>query len=309
MQNNNKAIVYGSIAVLSWSTVATSFKIALSHFNYFEMLLIACFSALFVFAIAMTIQKKWKLIKNISQKQWLWFGLIGFLNPVVYYLLLFKAYELLPAQIAQPVNYCWPIILLVLLALFARQSIPKAKYIGMALSLTGVTVISLGSGQVSGHSLSLTGITLTILSACLWATYWIVNRLHHTTDNTVVLFAGFLFGSIYLLIASCFIETHLNSLPGMLSASYIGLFEMGIPFLCFSLAIKKTNNPALINQMCYLAPFISLLFIHLILKEQIYTTTYIGLILIITGIIFNEYLAKSFNKFLFPRNNIFREKT
>ena len=40
-RNNTRAIIYACIAVLSWSTVATAFKIALTHLTHFEMLLIA----------------------------------------------------------------------------------------------------------------------------------------------------------------------------------------------------------------------------------------------------------------------------
>ena len=52
-----------------------------------------------------------------------------------------------------------------------------------------------------------------------------------------------------------------------------------------------TDNPALINQMCYLAPFLSLFFISMILGEPIMPTTYTGLALIIAGIAYNEYFA------------------
>ncbi|MCU6167712.1 DMT family transporter, partial [Enterobacter roggenkampii] len=120
----------------------------------------------------MTILKKWTDLKTLPARQWGWFALVGLLNPVAYYLVLFKSYALLPAQVAQPINYAWPIVLLVLLAIIARQPIPKMKYIGMALSLGGVALISLGSGGISGQSLPITGLLLAFLSAFLWASYW-----------------------------------------------------------------------------------------------------------------------------------------
>jgi drug/metabolite transporter (DMT)-like permease len=67
---------------------------------------------------------------------------------------------------------------------------------------------------------------------------------------------------------------------------------MGIPFICFGLAMRKTNNPALINQLCYLSPFLSLFFVSTILGETIVSSTYIGLTLIVLGIVFNEYFVK-----------------
>ena len=34
------------------------------------------------------------------------------------------------------------------------------------------------------------------------------------------------------------------------------LFEIGIPFVCFGMAIQLTSNATLVNQMCYLSPFV-----------------------------------------------------
>ena len=81
------------------------------------------------------------------------------------------------------------------------------------------------------------------------------------------------------------------SMPALLSGMYIGAFEMGVPFICFGLAIRETDNPALINQMCYLSPFLSLFFISVVLGEPIMPTTIVGLVLIVGGLIYNEYFA------------------
>lgn len=290
MRDNAKATVFAGIAVLSWSTVATAFKIALMHLTHFEMLLIASCTALFIFSLLLTLQKKWSLVASLPSKQWKRFAFIGLLNPVAYYLVLFKAYNLLPAQVAQPINYAWPIVLLILLAMFAHQPIPLKKYIGMFISLGGVVLISLGSGGM-GASVPFFGLLLAALSAFLWATYWMVNNNNKEIDGSVTLFMSFLFGTIYLTIGALVVGVNICTLPGILSGMYVGAFEIGIPFIFFGLAMRKTNNPALINQMCYLSPFISLFLIAVVLGEKIVLTTYIGLLLIVLGIVFNEYLV------------------
>lgn len=293
MKDNTSSVFYACIAVLSWSTVATAFKIALMHLTHFEMLLVASCTSLVIFTLLLTVRKKWKEVAELSGKQWGYFAMLGLLNPVAYYLVLFKAYDLLPAQVAQPVNYIWPIMLLVLLALFAHQPIPAKKYIGMFISLSGVALISIGTGQSEGMNLSVFGLLLAFLSSLLWAMYWMINnKFKDKTDGSVALFMSFLFGTGYLLIGAAVVGVNLHTLPGILSGMYVGGFEMGIPFICFSLAMRKTTNPALINQLCYLSPFLSLFFIALILGEQIVLATYIGLALIVTGIMFNEYLVR-----------------
>lgn len=293
MKDNKKALFLAIAAVLSWSTVATAFKIALTHLTHFEMLWVACATSLVIFSVMLTVQRKWVKIKALSWRMWGYFALLGLLNPVAYYLVLFKSYDLLPAQIAQPVNYMWPVLLVVLLAIFTKQPIPAKKYIGMLISLGGLIVISVGGKQMGSMEIPAVGLGLGIMSAFLWAIYWMVNnRNKDKVDATVACFMSFLFGSVYLSIGALVVGLNLSTVPGILSGIYVGAFEMGIPFICFGIAIRKTSNPTLINQLCYLSPFLSLFFVSTILGEQIVSTTYIGLVLIVTGIVFNEYFVK-----------------
>lgn len=304
MKENNKAIILAVAAVLSWSTVATAFKKSLENLSPYGMLLIASITSLIIFAITITIRRNWKQIISMPNKIWRYFALLGLLNPLTYYLVLFKSYDLLPAQVAQPVNYFWPILLLILLAIFTRQAIPLKKYIGMFISLGGLILISAGGKQSDNMEIPAFGLFLGLMSALLWASYWMINNKNkEKADATTACFMSFLFGSIYLTLGIPFIgvegllaphtsDFSPNIVNGILSGMYVGAFEMGIPFICFGLAMRKTSNPALVNQLCYLSPFLSLFFVSTILGEQIVPTTYIGLMLIVAGIVFNEYFAK-----------------
>ena len=157
----------------------------------------------------------------------------------------------------------------------------------MAISVGGVVCISLGGGGLDG-TVSVGGVLMALLSAVLWASYWMLNnRLSDKADTTVSLFLGFLVGSVVLLIAGVFAGIQIDSTAGLLSGIYIGCFEMGIPFLTFSMALRLTKNPALVNQMCYLSPFLSLFLIAMVLGEKIAPATYVGLALIVAGLVYN----------------------
>lgn len=293
MTANTKSILLAGTAVLSWATVATAFKIALQHLSVFNMLLVATVTATVIYAVMMTIEGKWKKMCGMPLGLTLRTMGLGVLNPVVYYLVLFQAYDMLPAQVAQPVNYAWPIVLLVLLAIFEHEPIPGRKYIGMAISVAGVVCISLGGGGIDG-SVSAGGVLMAALSAILWALYWLLNnRMRGSVDTTVSLFLGFLAGTVVLLLSGIFIGIDVDSAKGLLSGVYIGCFEMGIPFLTFGMALRLTKNPALVNQMCYLSPFLSLFLIAMVLGEKIAPATYTGLVLIVAGLVYNQYFVKN----------------
>ena len=49
--------------------------------------------------------------------------LAALLNPVAYYLILFEAYDRLPAQLAQPINITWTIVLALMAGLILKQPV------------------------------------------------------------------------------------------------------------------------------------------------------------------------------------------
>jgi drug/metabolite transporter (DMT)-like permease len=75
---------------------------------------------------------------------------------------------------------------------------------------------------------------------------------------------------------------------GLLAASYVGLFEMGVTFLLWSAALKSARRVARISNLVYLSPFISLVFIQTILGESIHIATLLGLCLIVPAALFQQ---------------------
>lgn len=295
MKQTSKSYIYIALTIASWSTVATAFKLSLQHYSNYELVLVAAITAVVAFAIVISFQRKWHLLKTITYKDWKTLAITGLLSPVGYYLVLFKAYDLLPAQIASSINYSWPIVLTVLLAIVFKQRIHSLKYLGMIISLGGVSAISFASQSYEGEITGI-GLPLAFLSAFMWAIFWIISRKSDHIDNVLKLLIIFSFGLIYLLIGTLFVDIDLKFEIELMYAAYVGLFEMAIPFIFFGLALKKTDNPALINQLCFLSPFISLFIIKAVLKEEIFVGTIVGLILIVSGILFNEYAVKRISK-------------
>ena len=111
MKSTKKAYLFAGLSVFFWSTVATSFKLALRGYDFIQLIFyISAVSVVLLFSYIVA-QGKLKLIFKQSRKEWLVSMGMGAINPLIYYLVLFKAYSLLPAQIAQPINMIWPIFL------------------------------------------------------------------------------------------------------------------------------------------------------------------------------------------------------
>lgn len=102
MENQSQAYIYAAITIIFWSTVASAFKISLNHINFIQLLLFASLTSAAALLIILVIQNKLTLFKKYKLKDYFYSALLGFLNPFLYYIILFKAYSLLPAQEAQP---------------------------------------------------------------------------------------------------------------------------------------------------------------------------------------------------------------
>ncbi len=148
-----KAFLYALLAVLFWSTSPTAFKLGLRYMDTWQLLTGASLSSTLVLGLLVVIRGKFRTIFSFSVKDFAFSLLMGLLNPLAYYLILFKAYSILPAQVAQPLNMIWPIVLVLLSIPILGQRISWLSMGAMLLSFSGVVLISLDGRQcVTGSS-------------------------------------------------------------------------------------------------------------------------------------------------------------
>lgn len=283
------ALLFGLAAVLLWSTVATAFKITLSEFTPGQMLFVASVVSVLVLSVICALKGTLRQLTSIFLSNPLYFLLLGLINPFAYYLILFKAYDLLPASQAQPLNYSWAITLTLMAAVFLGQKIRKQDWLACALGYLGVLVIATKGDLLALSFESPLGVGLALLSTLLWASYWILNA-KNKADPIIVVLLGFMVSLPFsaTLIWYEGIQWATISIKGWIAVSYVGLFEMGITFVLWLTALKKTSNTAKVSNLIFLSPFISLILLSQILGEIIYPSTIIGLILILSGLIVQQ---------------------
>lgn len=292
MTNKNKSILYALGAVLFWSTVATAFKLTLQGMSNSQMLFYSSLTSvivLFFFAL-----------KNSPKDLKLFFSrhhlknnmVLGLINPFVYYLILFEAYKVLPAQEAQPINLTWPLIISIFSAIFLNQKISARTLIGLVISFIGVVVIATRGNIFTLHFHNIYGVILALSSSFIWASFWILNLLDNR-EESVKLFGSFFFGTIYTGFYIYFFGSFGPiEFKYLLGAVYIGLFEMGITFFLWLKALSLSDDKTKTSTMVYLFPVISLFFIALVLKEKLFASSIIGLVLIVGGILFQQLKNK-----------------
>jgi drug/metabolite transporter (DMT)-like permease len=288
MTKQSRAYIFAGLAIFFWSTVATAFKIGLQYLNFVQFLFFACCTSFAILLTISIINGDLRFLRKLSGKDLAFAALMGFLNPFSYYLVLFKAYELLPAQVAQPLNMVWPIVLVFLSVIVLKQKVSGKSFIALFISFIGVYLISTQGDPTSFTIQDPLGVLLAVGSSLIWSFYWIYN-LKTAYNETFQLTLNFLFASIFITIlmflVSGFQDLHYK---GVLLASYAGGFEMGITFILWLKAMKLTSTNDKISNLVYIAPFISLIFIHFMVGETIYVTSMAGLTFIVLGILIEK---------------------
>ncbi len=288
MVNQRKAYLYALGAVLIWSTVASAFKLSLRTLSPAHLLLYANLISVVLLGSILFCRQELGLALPKNRQEFLHSVGLGILNPFLYYLILFKAFDLLPAQEAQPLNYTWAITLSILAVPLLKQKLSLRDVVAILVSYSGVLVISTRGDLLGLNFTDPIGVALALGSTIVWALYWIFN-VKDSRPPLAGLFMNFLC-ALPLILIYCILFTEMKApdMTGFLGAAYIGCFEMGISFFLWLQALKYTASTARISSLIFISPFISLVLIHFLVGEEILAFTFYGLVLIVVGLILQQ---------------------
>ena len=292
MKDQSRAYLLAILAILFWSTMSSAFKISLRFISPVNLLLYAAFFSIIVLFSILVFQNKLSLLKTLSRRDLLNSALMGFLNPFLYYVVLFEAYSLLRAQEAGTLNYIWPLVLVLLSVPLLKQKIGWMSILAVFVSFFGIIIISTHGNIFALDFSSPLGVLLAVGSAVFWALFWIFN-MRDKREEVSKIFLNIVFGFAYILILVLILgEFALPSPEALLGAFYIGSFEMGITFVLWLRALKLSSDTAKVSNLVYLSPFIALIFIRYAVGEMILLSTVVGLGFIVAGILLQKYSEK-----------------
>lgn len=291
MTRQTKAFLCAGLTVLAWSTVSTAFKLSLEAMTPMQLIFVSMLTSVLFLGVALFCRSPQKILRELralTARQRLDALLLGVML-YCYYALLFMAYARLPAQITQPINNTWALMLALLAAWLLRQKLSSREFLFMLVAYAGVVVIATGGDGKLGP-LNPFGLVCVIASTLLYALYWIVNT-RSGLPQTSGLFLCFL---ISAALAGLTLAVNGEGLPPasvLPPGIYVGLFELGIPFLLWGLALRLTDSVPRISTLPFLVPFLALFWISLILKEPIAPSTIAGLALIVGGTFMQQRAA------------------
>ena len=282
MKNNKVSFAF--VTVFIWATLASTVKLFAGNIPDLELLFLSSVLA-FLFLAAINVKSgKIVKIKEYSLKDIGYMAFLGFLGLFVYSWLYYHAIGLLTSQEACIINYLWPVMIVVFSIMILKEEITVYKIAAMVTSFIGIIILS-GGGEAAASSGRLEGIICCILAAAAYGLFSVLNKKRNYDQNvtmTVIWLTVAVLSLIVGLLTEEWVTVSLNQWAGII---WLGAIVNGLAYLLWARAINESENTALIANLAYLTPFLSVLFSAVLVKERITLRAAVALVFIVGGIL------------------------
>ena len=284
MSDTRKGIVYALLTVGLWSTLGVGLKLAVSSVGSFPATVyVISFSTIAMF-IYLTCVGKTRQIAPIFRKLPWFFVLTGLTGLGVHQVLYLKGYSLLPASQVIIIHYLWPLTMVVLSVVIFRERTTRAAALFVLLGFAGLYVV-ISNGTWLRIDVG-TGVIVTFVGSFCWALFSVLIK-HWEFDIDVGTFLFHVFGLAFLVaLIPVFGFTFQLSLTDVLGLVYLGVFPTAISYVLWNRALRLART-SLCSNIVLLMPVLSLVWIRLILKEDITAHQLIGFAMILGSVFLN----------------------
>lgn len=284
MKQMNKTKYYISLltAVFIWSSAILVTKFALVGMGPLTLSLfriLVAFLVLLPFAL-----KRGFTFQNLFTKNAMIYGIFGYGGNLA---LLSIGMITCSANISSIIHGLLPVFMILFGYTMLKEAITKSKVIGIALSLTGVTLASIGDLS-NGSGTTIFGIILVCISILTWGFYSVFSKKTATGMDSFVL-SEICFGTSFLfvlplaLIEILFTGFVLPDLGTILSTIYLGVMSGAVGIILWNYGLKKVDS-AVAGIYFNLMPVIGLI-IALFAGETITFLQVSGCALVLIGVL------------------------
>ena len=225
-------------------------------------------------------------VRSLTGRDWLQLTGLGLVGIFGYNLFHYMAIDRLPAQEALIINYLWPIMTVLFACVFLRERMTARKVAALALSFLGVVIVTTKGDLLHVQFQSLTGVFFALIAAVAYGLFSVLQKKagYDPTFSTMIYYSiTFLCAGAYLLLRQDFLPlTQLEPLQ-LAGLAWLGIFTSAIAYTSWATALKK-GSTARISNLAFITPFLSLIYIYLMLREEISPYSVAGLLVIVLGI-------------------------
>ncbi|HEV2247429.1 MAG TPA: DMT family transporter [Terriglobia bacterium] len=279
------------ITVSCWAANMVAVKEALLGFSPMALTLVRAIAVAVTFGILFLLLRDRSLLR-LTRRQWLHFVVIAFFGVTVNQMLFIYGVAYTNIPHAALIIAVEPVMVLVLSVVMRLEVLTALKLAGMAISLTGVVLLTYGK-PAQGSQAYWLGDLIMLVEVVVFAYYTIlmkevINQYDVVTLNTVV----FGLGALMMVPFGARAVLHVNwsqvPLRAVLGLGFMTFFSCVIGYLLFAYALKglTASRVAAFN---YIEPVMATALGIWLLHDKVGLWGVLGGALILMGVYFTEW--------------------
>lgn len=279
-----KEYLFAATTIFFWGSSAAVNALLLQSLSTMTVLFYTSIIAVIFLAVYNLITGRMALLKEISGRDLFMMAGIGTLGTFMYNGLLYYGMTLMKAQQAFIINYLWPIMVVVFSCIILGQKMTLRKGASLLLSFFGVAVVATEGDLTGLGNVNLIGTAACILAAVCYGLYSVLTmKVHHDKFVAMMIYYGTcaVISTIVLAAGGGFPALKMGAWPGIL---WDGILVYGVAYTTWALALDL-GDTAKMSNLAYLTPFVSLVWIYFLIGEPIDWSSYVGLALILLGVV------------------------
>ncbi|MBE0408515.1 MAG: DMT family transporter [Anaerolineales bacterium] len=309
LNNHRLALLETALAISLWALSFIFIKIALFEVSVISLITLRFGIGAIILSLVLFRRDEHR---GINLDLLLRMAVLGIIGITFQQLLQVSGQVTADASVAAFLASTAPAFLVILAAVFLRESLNIWQVLGVLLATLGATVIAVGGGwqEVAKGRIDNPGNLLVLASAVMWAVFSILNRKLAKGYPPVIISTGMLFFGFFVMLPIFLLNRGWQEFYALSSETWFALLFLGGfctagAFLLYTHALKleEASRLAAIQNI---EPVIAVTAAVIILNETISDVLIFGGAAIIIGVYLAERFApgrlKSINQFVYNKS-------
>lgn len=279
MKLKDSAHPYALFTIIIWSLAYVFSRLALQYFSIYAL----GFLRYFLASCALIVVVLAKRMRFPEKKHIKWYLLSGAAGFFLYMIVFNKGCETVSSSMGSLVMSTVPIITAVLARFLFKERLKAVQWVAIAISFTGVAVLTVLSG---GFSMNI-GLLWRIIASILLSTYNLFQRRLTQRYSAVQTTAFSIFAGTLMLFV--FAPVSVKELAGatfepLFYVAFLGIVSSAIAYVAWARAFANAERTSMVSNYMFLTPFLTSIMGLVIAKEAIEPPAIFGGIIIIAGL-------------------------
>lgn len=280
-----KEYLFAAVAIVFWGSTAAATKLLLNNISSMQVLFYGSSLAAAALLLYNAACGRLRAIRAYRGRDYARLIPLGLLGLFLYNLLLYIGIDRMAAQDAFILNYLWPIMTVVFSCIVLKEKLTGRTAVALAISFVGVAVV-LTKGNLAGFAVTDgVGVACSLAAAVCYGLFSALNK-RESGDPFVnmMLFhaASAAVAGIALAATGALTLPAPGQIPGLL---WVGVCVNAVGYSCWASALKY-GSTARIANLAFIVPFLSLVYVYVLLHESISLPSVVGLLIIVCGVLF-----------------------